>query len=170
MSENLAILRRYAKDFPFDAESCAEEMGIVLKRASILSAIECDFERRGENTIFVATRLDDMPAHSRRFAICVGIAHYLLHRDLMWGSFHGDALFKGFQPTGRPLSQKHEMQAQRFAASMLAPKIAIDALRKTASSEAHILDLMMEKLDIPRRVAEISLAQAEFRKAGKADR
>lgn len=170
MSENVAILRRYAKDFPFDAEGCAKAMGIVLKRAPILSAIECDFERRGANKIFVAARLDDMPAHSRRFAICVGIAHFLLHRDLMWGSFHGDALFKGFQPTGTPLSQNHEMQAQRFAISMLAPKIAIDALRKTAPSAPQILDLMTEKFDIPRRVAEISLAQAEFRKAGKTDR
>lgn len=173
MSDELAIVMRHAQDLPFDAEGCVRALGIDLKRAPILSAIECDFERRGKNTIFIASRLDTMPAHSRRYAICVAIAHYLLHRDLMWGTFHGDGLFKGFQSTGTALSRHHEAQAHRLAASMLAPRAAIDAIRRTASSETEIVDLMMDKFDIPRKAAEIFLAQANEdkpRRAGKTDR
>ena len=155
---DLEIAKSYANSPPFNAIACAYDLGIHIAYAPIPSAIECHFQRKPY--IFrVSKNLQSSP-RKLRLAVSVGIAHYLMHRDLMAKEEpHGDAIFKEFTDTGRPLAKVYEDQAMRVGMDLMVKNSILDAVIRRAKTTSEALEEIQRTFNISYASARIFLNQ-----------
>ena len=129
MTDKIDILRRYtAQPGPVDTVGLIRALGIDYAEepmpAGDSGRIVCDAEGRCRIIVNMAER-----PQRKRFTAAHELAHFLLHRDLLDARGHLDRLFDeaAMRNPDSPLSHKHEVQANRFAADLLMPAAEIRA-------------------------------------------
>lgn len=119
--DEMQIVRRYRERVPVDIIGLIRELGIEYRE----EPMEAGASGRIDFDGFLCTitvNANEGPQR-KRFTAAHELGHYLMHRDLIENRGHLDRLFgpPGLDNPEAPLSPRHEVQANQFAADLLMP-------------------------------------------------
>lgn len=135
-SENLMIIRKYQNEIPVKVGHIANDMGIIVKKATLAAGISGEIKLVDGNVVIRVNR-HDVKAR-QRFTLAHEIGHFLLHRDKIGDGIVDDILYRS------RLSDELEAQANSLAADILMP---LDKIRLYQQENSHInSDMMIQNL------------------------
>jgi len=120
------IIMKYALTPPVDVKKIISEIGITYVERPMPKGQSGFIEYDGW-TCTIAVNSDDGPQR-KRFTAAHELGHFLKHRDLLKKHRHLDRLYDEYanRNPAQPLDYQHEVQANRFAASLLMPRKTIE--------------------------------------------
>lgn len=129
------IVSRYKRSIPVKVVKLGRELGLEVRTTSRWNdQVSGGIVRKG-NTYTIWTNKKH-PIHRRRFTIAHEIGHFVLHRDFIGDGVHDDALFRS------SLGGSLETEANKFAADLLMPKIAVfQEIAKGASTIEELAEI-----------------------------
>lgn len=137
---------------PVDMMPLIEDLGIEYREDDFRYDLttECG---RGGYRITVNRNLSNQ---RKQFAAAHGLAHYLLHRDIISknGGIHQDTLFDDKRMSGGGISDEYQAQANKFAIQMLMPLHRIRALLAKGMNDVVLL---AEEFGVSVKAMEIRL-------------
>lgn len=119
------IIRKYAVTPPVNVKAIITEIGITYVEKPLGAGESGYIEYDGWNCV-IAVNENEGPQR-KRFTAAHELGHFLLHRDLLRKHKHLDRLFDeaAARNEADPLSHRHELQANQFAARLLMPKATL---------------------------------------------
>lgn len=123
MTEPLEILRRFTARAPVDVEGIARALGLDVYRSTFGDQISGMIKKNSDGRYSILVNANDSPER-QRFTIAHEIAHYLYHRDLIGDGVADSPAYRAPNPEvygSTRLQQRHETQANQFAANILMP-------------------------------------------------
>ena len=154
MSDDLDIVRRYRHSLPIDLEAIFSDLRIHYEERPMPKGHSGRIDYR--EPFCTVTVNSNEGVQRRRFTAAHELGHYILHRDLlMSGEGHLDRLFEngGNSNPFAPLSDKHEVQANQFAADLLMPESTLRLLYEP--DRDNVIDLA--------KLCEVSYKAMEIR-------
>lgn len=127
MQNELDIVQEFANRPPVDVIGLANALGIAYVEIPMVDGSSGSIEYDG--LIYKITVDENEGEQRKRFTTAHEIAHFLLHRDTLKNRKHMDRLFEAESYDANPnapLTRTQEKEANRFAAALLMPKIAIE--------------------------------------------
>jgi len=120
------IVKQFASDPPVDVKRLASKLGLTYVEKNMPSDESGGISYDGLQ--YVISINSDETSQRKRFTAAHEIAHYLLHRDILKQTGHMDRLFDSaaYRNPSDPFTPAQEVQANRYAASLLMPKFAIE--------------------------------------------
>jgi len=116
----LTRIAKYMKTVPVDVYEIARECDISVTEKDMDDKISGKLENK--NGKFHITVNAHHSENRRRFTILHEIGHWLFHRDLIGDGIIDNKAFRSTYSTGNPkIKTSHEIEANRFAASVLMP-------------------------------------------------
>jgi Zn-dependent peptidase ImmA (M78 family) len=139
-----SIIERYWNRAPVEIESIIRDAGLVYEEESLWPTESGLIERWGDSYRIVVN--SDHSNVRRRFTAAHELGHYVYHRDLI-----GDGISDAAYRTGESgryhnsmINQRHETQANKFAATVLMP---INLIRRLEHEK---------NLPLPARIADMA--------------
>lgn len=123
MTDVIKILRKYTQTAPVDVEGIAGELGLRVVRDFLGPNVSGKIQKDASGKYTIVVNAADAPTR-QRFTIAHEIAHYLYHRDLIGDGVADSPAYRAPDPRiyeTTPLKQRHETQANQFAANILMP-------------------------------------------------
>lgn len=119
------IVERFAARPPLDVKGLSSALGLTYVERDMAPEESGGISFDGLQYV-VSVNRNESPQR-KRFTAAHEIAHYLLHRDILKKRGHMDRLFDAaaYNNPADPFTRAHEVQANRYAASLLMPKFAI---------------------------------------------
>lgn len=119
------IIERFASNPPVDVKGLASNLGLTYVEKD-MHPVESGGIRFDGLQYVISVNNKETPQR-KRFTTAHEIAHYLLHRDILKQRGHMDRLFDkaAYHNPADPFTRAQEVQANRYAASLLMPKFAI---------------------------------------------
>ncbi len=126
------VIRHHQNSIPIDVVALAHDLGINVYSASesknLSGKIIRDSKLGGASGYAIFVNGDDSPTR-QRFTIAHEIAHFVLHKDEIGDGIVEDTLYRS------GLSNKKEVEANKFAADILMPWHLINlAMREPVSN------------------------------------
>ncbi|MDX8538555.1 ImmA/IrrE family metallo-endopeptidase [Mesorhizobium abyssinicae] len=138
MTETLDTLRRYTATAPVDVVAIARGLGLDVFPAAFDDQISGMIQRNTDGATYsILVNANDTPER-QRFTIAHEIGHYLYHRDLIGDGVADSPAYRAPDTSiygGTRLQQRHETQANQFAANILMP---LDLIRSIEAREPGI--------------------------------
>jgi len=154
MRDEMSIVQDFASRLPVDVVALIEALGIDYFEEPMP---EKNSGRIDYNDPFCMITVNANEGPQRRlFTAAHELGHYLLHRDLLDGKKHMDRLYSegGNDNPNSPLSPRHEVQANNFAADLLMPSGVLKAEYDPALDNVRAL---AELCGVSRSAMEIRL-------------
>ena len=142
------IVEEYKKSIPVKVVALARELGLGVKKTKQRDDSRSGAIVRnsgGSYTIWTSAR---HPWTRRRFTVAHETAHFVLHRDSIGDGIHDDALFRS------NLGGIMELQANRFAASLLMP---LDLVNQCIRNGADSIEKLANALRVSKAAMSIRL-------------
>ena len=148
------IIEHYASKPPVDVKAMANALGLTYVERRMHPDESGGIEYKDRQYIVFVN--DSETEQRKRFTAAHEIAHYLLHRDILRERGHMDRLFDSaaYDNPEEPLTRYHEVQANKYAASLLMPKFAI---RDQMAHGNNTLSGLAEKFNVSRKAMRIRL-------------
>ncbi|WP_084618576.1 ImmA/IrrE family metallo-endopeptidase [Thalassobaculum salexigens] len=126
--DEMEIVQRFASEHPVDVIALIRALDIEYEEAQMSDGDSGRITVNGDAYHIVVNELEG--PQRRRFTAAHELGHYLMHRDLINEHGHLDRLFgpEGRHNPSAPLTNAHEVQANRFAANLLMPSREITKL------------------------------------------
>lgn len=137
MTETLDTLRRYTETAPVDVIGIARALGLDVFPTFFNDQISGMIQRNTDGTYSILVNANDTPER-QRFTIAHEIGHYLYHRNLIGDGVADSPAYRAPDASiysGTSLQQRHETQANQFAANILMPN---DLIRSIEAREPAI--------------------------------
>lgn len=118
-SETKAILDDVTKLAPVDVLAAAKRLGVLVYSASLadkVSGVLLKDKSYGSDSGFVIFVDKDEPAYRQRFTAAHELGHFVLHKDSV-----GDRNEDNYLLRSDTMSNRQEVEANKFAASLLMP-------------------------------------------------
>lgn len=153
------IIRRHALIPPVDVKAIIKEIGLTYVERDMPDGESGSIEYDGW-TCVIAVNKNEGPQR-KRFTAAHELGHFLYHRDLLRKHRHLDRLFDeaANRDPAQPLSYQHEVQANKFAASLLMPKKTIE---NAISSGIDTIRELAELFDVSRLAMEYRLRDLDL--------
>lgn len=153
MGELEIVQDHIRREGPVDMQLLIEDLGIEYSEEDFRDDLTTECRRDGYR-IAVNRHLSDQ---RKRFAAAHGLAHYLLHRDIIAknGGIHRDTLFdddKGMSDGG--ITEAYQAQANKLAIQMVMPLKRIRNLLKAGQNDVVLLS---EEFGVSVKAMEIRL-------------
>jgi predicted transcriptional regulator len=143
------IVGSFLDRVPVDLEGMARSLGLGVQRdPDMPSDISGKIEKAGAG--YRITVNGKHPPQRQRFTLAHEIAHYVLHRDLIGDGVIDNAMYRSAR-----LSDEIERQANRYAADLLMPAVAVRRLFRREGVRS-LADLS-ERFDVSREAVNIRL-------------
>jgi Zn-dependent peptidase ImmA (M78 family) len=150
------ILEKYLSDYPVRLGQIAQELGVIIKVASLNTGVSGQIKLEGGQYVIRVNRHE--ARERQRFTIAHELAHFFLHKQIIDSSPDGirdNVLYRSGEP------EHIEFEANRLAADIVMPvKLVQDALQKDYDSivvEATIEGLAA-KFQVSKAAMEIRLS------------
>lgn len=103
---------------PVNLEPLIRELGIELdKKADLPGDIAGQIERLPNGSFKISVNTDDH-YFRQRFTMAHELAHFIFHKDLIGDGITDNRLYRSTNPQ---ITEAHEVEANKFAASLLMP-------------------------------------------------
>tara|TARA_Y100001968_G_C19050148_1_gene568747 strand:- start:155 stop:631 length:477 start_codon:yes stop_codon:yes gene_type:complete len=137
MGELEIVQDHIRREGPVDMQLLIEDLGIEYGEDDFRNDLTTECRRDGYR-IKVNRHLSDQ---RKRFAAAHGLAHYLLHRDIIAknGGIHRDTLFDDKRMSGGGITEAYQAQANKLAVQMLMPLQRIRNLLKAGQNDVVLL-------------------------------
>ena len=127
LSDQWKILNSARNSLPVPVESLPALLGIKLRKAFLSDGISGMLEKAGDSFLLTLNTVD--PKTRQRFTLAHELGHYMLHRHLVGDGLDDDRAYRSTD-VGKYhntlVGPKEETEANRFAANLLMPRLAID--------------------------------------------
>jgi Zn-dependent peptidase ImmA (M78 family) len=152
------IIRHYQSSAPVNVEAIIRDLGIELnKNADLDDEIAGQIEKIGGERYKISSNKKDH-YFRKRFTLAHELGHYLLHSDLIQDKFVDNKMYnyndKMYRLYNKGISQFHETQANKFAATLLMPE---DLVRECWRLTAPDLRKMANDFQVSPKAMEIRL-------------
>lgn len=124
-AEVKAILDSATEELPVDVLGAAKKLGVYVYSAELADKVSGVLVRDpsyGSKSGFVIFVDQDEPAYRQRFTAAHELGHFVLHKDSI-----GDRVEDNYLLRSEGMSNKQEVEANKFAASLLMPMDMIKA-------------------------------------------
>ncbi len=130
MAEFTSVMEKYDGVVPVPVFDIIKDMGILLKFDDLDDNVSGWIESQSGGSYQIVIN-NSHPMTRKRFTAAHELAHYLYHRDIL-GAGTGDT--RAYRAERTPFANeairpRHERQANTFAANLLMPADAINAMR-----------------------------------------
>ncbi len=147
------IIRRYTSVAPVDVRNLAKALGMRVVETQLKDDISGAIERIDDRYRITVNMLHT--EKRKRFTIAHEIGHFILHGSLIGEGIYDNAMYRSDQNRmNRNISDAHETEANKFAATILMPKRLISDLKDQGVTGATDL---ASKLDVSVDVMNIRL-------------
>lgn len=154
------IIRHYQSSAPVNVEAIIRDLGIELdKNADLDDEIAGQIEKIGGERYKISLNKKDH-YFRKRFTLAHELGHYLLHSDLIQDKFVDNKMYNYnnniimYRLYNKGISQFHETQANKFAATLLMPE---DLVRECWRLTAPDLRKMANDFQVSPKAMEIRL-------------
>ncbi|SIQ46892.1 MULTISPECIES: ImmA/IrrE family metallo-endopeptidase [Acidiphilium] len=147
----IEIVGRFLRSAPVDLHGIAAGLGLfVVQRLDMSPSVLGSIKRDGPRYRIEVNGRDG--ENRKRFTLAHEIAHYVLHRDLIGDGVTDDAMYR----SGGKLSDEYEVQANKYAASILMPaQLVREAFNRGEKSYAA----MAARFQVSPQAAEIRMKE-----------
>lgn len=157
MKDAPSIIQSYLADAPVNIEGIIRSLGIELdKKAELDDGISGQIERLSTGAYKISVNKNDH-YFRQRFTMAHELAHFLFHRSLIGDGVDDNKAYRSTSQ-GRffntNITDKHETQANQFAASVLMPESLVRKLRNELGGD---LDKLSTTLQASKQAISIRL-------------
>ncbi|MEP5167457.1 MAG: ImmA/IrrE family metallo-endopeptidase [Shimia thalassica] len=157
------ILSDFMSNMNGDIFQLATDLGLEVKKDTRLGRKSGQIEFDGKYFSISVNALEN--PKRQKFTAAHEIAHYILHRDLLKAegklNRHTDQLFDGAEKNEvAPLSPRHEVEANQYAARLLMPAVLV---RKHYDKAADNFGDMANMFGVSQQAMKIRLANLGLR-------
>lgn len=160
MAENngiLDVIKSYTSSAPVDVYKLAEALGIVVVEKSLIDDISGSIEKSDDS--YTITINSDHSENRKRFTVAHELGHFILHDDLIGDGIEDRKAYRSYDGRGnRDITQHHETQANKVAASLLMPLSLISKLKEDGITAPSAL---ATKLGVSNQAMTIRLCNVE---------
>lgn len=119
------IIDRVSSVIPVDLYRVCSELGVHLQAAQLHPDIVGQIENKDDQFVISYNLLNSSNGYRHRFTIAHEIGHYVLHKHLIGSGVDDNKAFRSTNTgmyNNSSITQRHEAEANHFAASLLMPE------------------------------------------------
>lgn len=128
----LKTLKRFTSSAPVDVVGMASALGVDVARDFLGPEVSGKIQRNAKGKYTIVVNASDSLAR-QRFTVAHELAHYLYHRDLIGDGVSDSPAYRAPDKNiykNTPLKERHEWQANQFAANVLMPNDLLRAVER----------------------------------------
>lgn len=156
----LDTIFKYMENAPVDVRALAFDLGIKVVDKDLEDATSGSIEKKDGQ--YVITVNMNHSENRKRFTIAHELGHFLMHDDIIDDGIFDNKLYRSTEGRHNQfISQIHETQANKFAASVLMPKTLIQKLIADGINDASQLASILGVSEHAMRIRLDNLPEAD---------